>query len=144
MENEEMEFEVGLVDIEANEHIEHYEYAKNEFDLALGLYDSFLMKANTYKYIYSKTLDINLLELSHYMKLELNEAQKRFIFDSLDLIESFEESKLEETWYIEYCDWKENYNSDGENLYEYKILDRFLQLIDCITSDFYKEIIEIK
>ena len=28
MENEGMEFEVGLVDIEANEHIEHYEYAK--------------------------------------------------------------------------------------------------------------------
>ena len=59
---EEIEFEVGYEDLENQEHIEYEEYTKKEFYMALAKYDEIILKENTYKYLYSRTLDIELLE----------------------------------------------------------------------------------
>lgn len=60
--DEDEEFEVGLVDELAQEHLEFDTYSKNEFYLALARYDDLIVKDNRYKYLYSKTLDVELLE----------------------------------------------------------------------------------
>lgn len=62
MNEEEEEFEVGFENLESQEHIEYYIYNKNEFYLALSRYEEILLKPNSCKYLYSRTLDTELLE----------------------------------------------------------------------------------
>lgn len=78
------------------------------------------------------------------MKVYLSRKQKEYIFESLDLIESFKEEILRDNWYIQECDFKENYVNDI-NIYPYQIVDEDIEyMIDCITKEFYEDIIEIK
>ena len=59
---EKVEWIVGCVDIENDEHIDIWKYYKEEFELALAIYDSIQTRVDTYKYLYSQTLEMYLLE----------------------------------------------------------------------------------
>ena len=77
-------------------------------------------------------------------KVYLSRKQKEYIFESLDLIERFKEEILRDNWYIQECDFPENY-VDDENIYPYQIVDEDIDyMIDCITKEFYEDIIGVE
>lgn len=77
-------------------------------------------------------------------KIYLSRKQKEYIFESLYLIESFKEEILRDNWYIQECDFPENY-VDDENIYPYQVVDEDIDyMIDCITKEFYEDIIEVE
>lgn len=78
-------------------------------------------------------------------KIYLTQAQKKYIWESLDLDEGLEKEILKLTWYVEENDWKENCTPNGVNIFPYSVVAEEIDyLIDCITKETFEDVIQLR
>lgn len=77
-------------------------------------------------------------------KIYLTQAQKEYIWESLDLDEGLEKGILKLTWYVEENDWEENCTPDGVNVFPYSVVAEEIDyLIDCISKETFEDTLNI-